>query len=325
MQRGPESSAMIGLEKLFTGWRQGDSDAFRQICNDLWTDLFSTMSRYVRYLGAPSDIGMQVVSEAFWLAMEELDIMISDGKFLIDSSQERLTGRVSERVYEARDSLHWQSDEEFLSFVRQRWVWRIQERLRRWTASEGVSLDAPGAQQLDTSMASIVGIEDHLSDQLLAKSGVEEWLKQLEALCNDSKGSPGCQELIRDTMLYVRWLIASCNPRWLPDKKDKASDEPDVDVNSADFLQRVADASLDDLFDGAELRHLDGNGHSWREFLLAQIAKRQPEQGSNDPDRPSRLRNTLDMRISRCSQRFGDVPIPGGTGRKKRNERKSNL
>jgi hypothetical protein len=76
---------MSQLEQWFAAWRQSDAVAHHRACNWLWAQLYEPVYRIAR-LGAPEDLARQVTASAFWYAMEELDLMISSGSFLVTAS-----------------------------------------------------------------------------------------------------------------------------------------------------------------------------------------------------------------------------------------------
>jgi hypothetical protein len=81
------------LHQSVQQWQNGDKQACWQVCEWLWQRLSAAAVRFVYELldpGLDEHDRMQqatdLASDAFWAAMEELDLKVSGGKLLTEST-----------------------------------------------------------------------------------------------------------------------------------------------------------------------------------------------------------------------------------------------
>ncbi len=82
-----------------------------------------------------------LANDAFWAAMEELDLKVSGGKLLVESTGRQRSvknrmcdlflGRVSERELTARAPLEWRGTESFAALFWRIWLLRCRDAMRR--------------------------------------------------------------------------------------------------------------------------------------------------------------------------------------------------
>ena len=268
---------MSGLKEGFDGWRQGDEAVFREACACLWKRFYSVVYHYLVKPGVDEDLAQDLASDAFWDAMEELDLMISGGRFLTEpvtepGKEDKVTGRISGRELGRRDLMEWREEEGFLALVRRIWILRCRDRLRQWDPVAAVLLalvlEAEEGEEGVISEESLPGELSSPEQWLLDQEGLLWFVRNLARASEQLGDHPACREVVEATIIYVKWKVAQCNPQW----KNRS-------------LDAIAAASIEDLLEGADLSAFAANGAEWRQFLM---------------DVLDLSRNTLDQRIRRC-------------------------
>lgn len=264
--RGPVLSGAEGmvwlmsqLEQWFHGWRQHDEEAFHKACEWLWDRLYPVVRRYLMQF--VDDVRAQhLAADAFWDALEELDLMISGGRFLsVPISKDTVRGRVSGRELGRRDPAEWRGEEAFVALVRRIWILRCRDRLNQWdrvdAVEEGIAEEIPG------EMFSPV-------KWLLDREGLLQFIRDLARASEQLAKYPACREVVEATIIYLKWKVAECNPYW----QDRSLDE-------------IATTPIEILVKHADLGAFDADGTEWRQFLMDMLQLN---------------RAALDQRIKRC-------------------------
>lgn len=266
-------------EEWFDGWRQGDKAAFNEACAWLWNRLYNVAHHYLTKLGVDEDLARDLASDAFWDAMEELDLMINGGRFLTmplaePGKEGKVRGLMSGRELSLREPMEWRGEREFVALVRRIWILRCLDRLRQWDPVSVVLLslviEAEGDEEEVISEEELPGELSSLEQWLLDREGLLWFIRNLARASEQLKDHPACREIVEATIIYIKWKVAQCNPQW----KHRSLDE-------------IAIASIDGLVKDADLRAFDANGAEWHQFLM---------------DVLDLSRNTLDQRVRRCLQ-----------------------
>ncbi len=127
-------------------WQNGNKPACWRVCEWLWQRLSAGTVRFVHALldsKLEEHERMQraenLASDAFWAAMEELDLKVSGGKLLTDPTGVHRTvwqrdgkvvsravfrGVVSDRELSARAPLQWRGVESFAALCQNIWIAR---------------------------------------------------------------------------------------------------------------------------------------------------------------------------------------------------------
>ena len=133
-------------------WQNGNQPACRQVCEWLWQRQSAAAVRFVYELLDPRleeydrmQQATDLASDAFWAAMEELDLKVSGGKLLTEPtgnhrnvrqrdgrvvSRAVFRGLVSGREPSARALLNWRGVESFAALCRKMWIARCWDAVR---------------------------------------------------------------------------------------------------------------------------------------------------------------------------------------------------
>jgi len=197
-------------------------------------------------------------------------LMISGGRFLTEPTgatrrvkqkngqevdRRVFKGKVSGRELTERDPIEWRGEKEFVALVRRIWILRCRGRLRQWDPVAAVLLSLViEAEEDEEGVISEEELPGELSSPekwLLDEEGLLTFVHDLARASEQLKDHPACREVVEATILYVKWRVAQCNPRW----KNHS-------------LDGIVAISIEDLVEGADLNAFDANGTEWRQFLM---------------------------------------------------------
>ena len=143
------------LQESIARWQKGDGQAFAEVYQHLWEGLYPTAVYFLRSF-ADRDQARDFAADAFWAALEEMDLKVSGGRFLTDpiadpsgADPTPRRGRVSGRKLSAREPLAWMGEREFQALFRKMWIARgrdtLQSKLRPSVPYEPDQDDRPAA------------------------------------------------------------------------------------------------------------------------------------------------------------------------------------
>jgi hypothetical protein len=262
------------LHDLFVGWARRDQKAYDGMHEALWNRLYGVAYHWCLKLGADHDLAQQLAADAYGYALEELDLAISGGYFLLLPNGK---GRMTGRRLRPRTPVEWRGEEKFEKLVRRVWVLRCLDRLRRWRPRWILPLpcECDDGDGVEAIPAPLLSPEQWCLDQ-------EEITLLVGALACVSamlRKSPACREVVEATILYVKWKVSQCRRdpaeepaegRELQSGAPFEGDEPSRrnPVWEKEALAEVAEMPVEDLLREADLSGFDPSGAEWRQFLL---------------------------------------------------------
>lgn len=179
----------------------------------------------------------------------------------------KVLGKVSERELGRRERTQWSGEDKFSGLSRRIWVLRCLDRLRRWNRAAHLIALVVGAEDEAGGTLSEEALPGNLplpENWVLDEEAIREMVRFLAQAAAPLNGARACQEIVETTIVYIKWKVAQCNPRWAP--------LPDVAMADNDELaritQRLINTTVEKLLKDADLSAFDANGMEWRQFLL---------------------------------------------------------
>lgn len=112
-------------EGWFQGWREGEKEAFQQASLWLWENLYPTIYYRVRFQGLGDPRCRGVVEDSFQRALEEVDLLVSGGRFLtfpVPGRPGYREGCITGLIRKIPDSIEWRGSLQFRGDFRNAWT-----------------------------------------------------------------------------------------------------------------------------------------------------------------------------------------------------------